>query len=217
MRAQTMKGIERREFIKRALVLAALPALPVGLLAHCSKANSTAAVGAQQPEWAGAADAPAQLSWRTTITRADEPGEPLVMSGTIYEADGVTPARGVLLYVYHTDAAGLYIKPGQPRLPPRLRGWMRTGADGRYEFRTIKPASYPGTDNPAHIHPTLSRADYPEYWFDSYWFAGDPFITKKKLATLSGRGGYDPVVKLTRGKDGVWYGRRNIRLERVKS
>ena len=223
MRTQTAEGIARRDFVKRALLLAALPAVPAGLLAlgrkpHAPEAAHAASAARQQNEWSGATDAPANLSWRTTMTTPREPGEPLVMSGTIYEADGVTPARGVLLYVYHTDATGYYVKQGQPRLPPRLRGWMRTGADGRYEFRTIKPAPYPGRSEPAHIHPTLTRApDYPEYWFDTYWFAGDPFITQQKLATLSGRGGYDPVVNLVRGKDGVWYGQRNIRLERVKA
>ncbi len=213
MRTQTTQGIERRTFIKRALMLAALPALPLGLIASCSKTSSTAAVVQQQADWTGAANAPANLSWQTMITRASEPGEPLVMSGTIYEADGATPARGVVLYVYHTDATGYYNQPN--KLPARLRGWMRTGADGRYEFRTIKPAAYPGTDIPAHIHSTVARADYPEYWIDSYWFVGDPFINKQKLATLSGRGGYDPVVNLMRGKDNVWYGRRNIKLERI--
>jgi protocatechuate 3,4-dioxygenase beta subunit len=208
MHAQTTNNLNRRIFIKRALLLAALPALPLSLA--CGGAKETRAAA---QDWAGAADAPGQLSWRTNITAANEPGEPLVMSGTIYETDGRTPARGVLLYVYHTDATGYYNQPN--RLPARLRGWMRTGADGRYEFRTIKPGGYPGRSDPAHIHATLTRADYPEYWIDSYWFAGDPRITKDKLAQLSGRGGFEPIVKLTRDAQGAWRGVRDLKLQKV--
>jgi protocatechuate 3,4-dioxygenase, beta subunit len=215
MQAQKTIEMERRAFIKRALCLAALPALSAGLYTAARRAKGPAhvpAVSAQQ--WMGAADAPAALSWRTQITKAGEPGAPLVMSGTIYEADGRTPASGVILYVYHTDATGYYNQP-RNALPARLRGWMRTGADGRYEFRTIRPASYPDHNVPAHIHTTVARRDYPEYWIDSYWFDGDPFITPALMSTLSGRGGFNSIIGLLHGKDDIWYGRRDIRLERV--
>lgn len=206
----------RRAFIMRAAMIgAALPAASLGAWAlrrGASAAPAQAQANTQQGLW-GAADAPAQLSWRTVITSPGEPGEPLVMSGRIFQPDGRTPAAGVMLYVYHADARGYYNQPN--KLPARLRGWMRTGADGRYEFRTIRPAPYPNADVPAHIHTTLAAPGYPEYWIDSYWFDGDPFITPAKLATLSGRGGFNSVVALLRGKDDVWYGRRDMRLERV--
>ncbi len=203
---------DRRTFIKRLSLLVA--AMPLASLGACALRGDTetAHARAQTQNWQGAADAPASVSWRTTITRPDEPGEPLLMSGRIFQSDGVTPAQGVTLYVYHTDATGYYNQPN--KLPARLRGWMRTGADGRYEFRTIKPAPYPKRDFPAHIHPTLSAPGYPEYWIDDYWFAGDPLITPAKRATLTGRGGFNPIVNLTR-TDGVWYGQRDIRLAHV--
>ncbi|HEX8178852.1 MAG TPA: twin-arginine translocation signal domain-containing protein [Pyrinomonadaceae bacterium] len=201
----------RRSFIKRAAVLAA--ALPAASLGAWAVSDSSTLGHAQSQDWRGAADAPAHVSWRTVITSPDERGEPLVMSGRIFQADARTPAAGILLYVYHTDATGYYNHPN--RMPARLRGWMRTGADGRYEFRTIKPAPYPNRDFPAHIHPTLSGPGYPEMWFDEFWFAGDPLITPAKRALLSGRGGFNPIVTLTRGADGVLYGQRDIRLERL--
>jgi protocatechuate 3,4-dioxygenase beta subunit len=212
---QTTMRESRRAFIMRAAMIgAALPAASLGAWA-LKRGTSAGPVQAQASgqEWRGAADAPAQLSWRTVITSPNEPGEPLVMSGRIFQPDGRTPAAGVLLFVYHTDARGYYNQPN--KLPARLRGWIRTGADGRYEFRTIKPAPYPNADVPAHIHTTLSAPGYPEYWIDSYWFAGDPFITSAQRATLSGRGGFNNIVGLLRDKDDVWYGRRDIRLERV--
>ena len=46
---------------------------------------------------------PASFSWETKIAPSDEPGEPILIRGTIYHNDGKTPASGVILYVYHTD------------------------------------------------------------------------------------------------------------------
>src|SRR4051812_22825989 len=63
------------------------------------------------------------------IAPADEPGERLVIHGKVYEADGRTPAAGVVVYAYHTDAKGLYRadhytadwKTRRPRLEAAVR------------------------------------------------------------------------------------------------
>jgi protocatechuate 3,4-dioxygenase beta subunit len=147
---------------------------------------------------------------------AREPGEPLIVSGTIYAPDGRTPIEGIKLWVYHTDATGHYSEQtdttGDNR-STRLHGVMQTNREGRYEFRTIKPAPYPGHTNPAHIHVLISGPGYPEYWIDSYLFEGDPFITEE-MRQKSGKGNFSSILKLTRGSDGVWRGVRDITLER---
>jgi protocatechuate 3,4-dioxygenase, beta subunit len=223
MKEQGFIELGRRQFLKQAAVFAvALPALPLGCAAlssteatKCIETTKPAAAPAQ--DWAGAADAPPNVSWKTKIVAAGEPGEPLLVSGTIFQPDGKTPARGVMLYVYHTDVRGYYTNeaPGRQLQKPRLRGWMRTGDDGRYEFRTIRPASYPGTTAPQHIHTTLSGAGYQEYWIDSYLFEDDPHLTAEHRAKLSGRGGFQPVLTLKRDEQGVLRGVRDIRLEQV--
>ncbi len=87
----------RREFIGRACVsLAALSVLGCGT----ERLADVSARSDEQP--------PANLSWRTTINGKDEPGEPLVVSGRIFDADGRTALSGITLYVYHTDARGKY-------------------------------------------------------------------------------------------------------------
>jgi len=156
---------------------------------------------------------PPTMSPKITITSKDEKGEPLIMSGTIFQPDGVTPAEGIVLYVYHTDATGYYSKDDDP-YNPRLRGWMKTGSDGKYEFRTIKPAPYPHRTTPAHIHAQIYSATIPEYGIDEYWFEGDPFINaEQKRLLLTGRGGFNSIIKLTRNGDGVLSGVRNIKLD----
>lgn len=207
-----MKDESRRSFLKQIALFAA--AFPVVHIA-CNESKTVQTFAQSDCEWCGALGAPANVSWKTIFADEKEPGEPMIISGTVYKSDGKTPAEGVLVYAYHTNAQGVYRTKESEHRHGRLRGWMKTGADGRYEFRTIKPASYPNQrTDPAHIHMTVSGKDFPEYWIDSIWFEGDPFITDEiKRRQLSGRGGFNPIVRLEKDANGIWRGVRDIKLE----
>ncbi len=160
---------------------------------------------------------PERLSAETTIAPSGEPGEPLEVSGTIFKTDGKTPAEGVVLYVYHTSAKGLY-EPradltGSARRHGRLRGWMKTDATGKYRFRTIWPGPYPKERIPAHIHPIIKEADKNEYYIDDFLFADDPLLIAAERAKLENRGG-SGILTVARGADGVWRATRDIVLGR---
>jgi protocatechuate 3,4-dioxygenase, beta subunit len=117
-----------------------------------------------------------QLSSIDTLPDFSDPGPKLEISGTIYERDGKTPAKDVVLYIYHTDQGGIYPKKGTDDGPHGcIRGWIRTNADGKYKFYTLKPGSYPQGGNPAHIHPIIKEPGKKEYWIDEFLFEGDPF------------------------------------------
>jgi protocatechuate 3,4-dioxygenase beta subunit len=153
-------------------------------------------------------------SWNARIVADNEPGEPLIISGTIYSPDGKQPLEGITLYVYQTDATGVYTTTGGDNRGTRIHGVMRTNAQGKYEFRTIKPGSYPNSRNPAHIHAYVSGPGYPEYWIDEYLFADDPFIRDEDKRKASGQGTFSPILSLTRGADGILRAVRDIRIER---
>jgi protocatechuate 3,4-dioxygenase beta subunit len=148
----------------------------------------------------------------------NEPGERMIISGTIYLPDGKTPAKGAILSVWQTDAKGYYIEGGGGggELHPRIHGRMVTGADGKYELQTIKPAQYPGHSNPAHVHGHISAPNFPEYPI-IYYFEGDDLITNDNRSELnSNRGGTPSIITLIKDSKEVLIGHRDIILEYVK-
>lgn len=209
--------IGRRQFFLRAsFSVAALPVMGVGLggLLSCGSGGATASP-ASRPESPSGPD-PKTLAWRTKIVTDAEPGEPLVVSGRIFAADGRTPLAGAVLYFYHTDARGIYSERdggGGPPADPRLKGWLKTDADGRYEFRTIKPASYPNSRIPAHVHAKAKGAGYAEQWIAEFWFEGDPYIGAQALENAKAEGRFSPVMSIKRGADGVLLCTRDIKLK----
>jgi protocatechuate 3,4-dioxygenase beta subunit len=80
-----------------------------------------------------------------------EPGTPLHVEGRIVGAGG--PVANAALYVYQTDAKGIYSNPDHDdNTRPRLKTRFKTDAQGRFAFETIMPGQYPRSGPPAHIH-----------------------------------------------------------------
>ena len=164
-------------------------------------------------EGMGAIDAPAKVSWKTTLAKPSDKDIPLLISGTIFQSDGKTPAPNILIYFYHTDSEGIYGRKGEHK-HGRFRSWLLTDKKGRYEFRTIKPASYPNTKFASHIHMTLTGKDFKEYFIDSILFEGDRFITARERNRAGKRGGFNPILTLKKDSDDILIGKRDIQLKK---
>lgn len=155
-----------------------------------------------------------QLNETDTLPDFHEPGTKLGVSGIIYRQDGKTPAANVVMYFYHTDQSGIYPKKGNEKgLAKRhgyLRGWVKTDATGAYRFYTLRPASYPNSSNPAHIHAIIKEPGKSEYWIDDFLFEDDPFLPKQPPAGYKPRAG-NGILK-TYQKDGLLQATRLIYL-----
>lgn len=149
-----------------------------------------------------------------TLPDFDEYDPKLKISGTVYERDGKTPAKGVIIYIYHTDPDGIYPKKGNEtgwaRRHGYIRGWVKTGKDGRYTFYTFRPASYPNTTISQHIHVTIKEPDKNEYYIDDFLFEDDPYLTERERSRRPNRGGNG--IFLPKQRDGMLYIERDIVL-----
>lgn len=169
-----------------------------------------------EPDWLPVLDAPGQVGSRLTLPHPQHAGEPLELSGRVTKNG--RPVSGIVLYVHHTDAQGHYPRPARAKPGDwsywhgSLRGWLKTGADGRYWIKTTRPAPYPGGTEPAHVHVYgLMPGSRTGFMFSDFVFQGDPLLTERYWAR-DRRMGHAPYggVRLTRGADGCWRGTRDL-------
>ncbi|MBX9785247.1 MAG: hypothetical protein K2X48_18330 [Chitinophagaceae bacterium] len=148
-------------------------------------------------------------------------GQKLLLTGTVYQSDGTTPASGVLIYYYQTNTDGRYIhKPEEKRsMTPNnlgqthgyIRGWVKTDTTGKYSIYTVRPGPYPDGTELAHIHLTVKEPNnIPEYYIDDIVFDDDELMTTKKRIKMENRAGTG-VVRLIE-KEHLSIGERNIYL-----
>lgn len=119
---------------------------------------------------------PAELTPSARIAPASESGVPLVIRGQVFAADGRTALPGAVVFAYHTDREGLYDRPGVRGHSWRLKGWAKTGADGRFEFRTIRPGAYPERSVASHVHFTVFAAGGGRFHAGELQFEDDTLV-----------------------------------------
>lgn len=106
----------------------------------------------------------------------DQKGDPMLVRGTIRSTDG-SPIAGAKIDVWQANDEGFYDVQQKGIQPDfNLRGVFRTGPDGRYWFKGVKPKFYPIPDDgpvgqllralgrhpyrPAHLHYILDAAGH---------------------------------------------------------
>ncbi len=104
-----------------------------------------------------------------------EPGTKILIKGTLVNTDN-SPVAGTVIYLYQTDARGWYAADNPhvggnsgDRGHARIFGYVKTDAKGNFEIQTVKPAGYPESEFPGHIHFELkhnNRTVISELLFD---------------------------------------------------
>ena len=140
------------------------------------------------------------------------PGDPTYFSGRVLTPAG-QPIAGATLDLWSTDGEGWYDVQLEGK-GLRGRGKIRTDAEGRYAFWTIKPVSYPiPTDGPvgqmllrmgrhpyrpAHTHMILSAPGY-EPVTTHVFVEGDPYLESDAVFAVKN----SLVVDFVRHEPGV--------------
>lgn len=143
---------------------------------------------------------------------ADAP--PLVIHGTVTGPDG-KPVEGALVECWHANSKGFYshFDPTGEQSPLNLRGSVKTGADGKYEFHTQMPVGYGCPphgatqqllnqlarhgNRPAHVH-FFVTADGCRKLTTQFNVEGDPLIWDD-FAYATREGLIPPVIQKTGG------------------
>jgi catechol 1,2-dioxygenase len=110
-----------------------------------------------------------------SIIRSDTPGPPFFMSARVEDKAG-HPIADAKVDIWHSSPIGLYENQDPGQADFNLRGSFTTDPDGRFWFRSVKPAGYPiPTDGvvgrllglqdrhpyrPAHIHALIFKLGY---------------------------------------------------------
>lgn len=225
-----IRGVGRGLYACMRTMMALVLAAPLTLIAGCGGSNAQPAGGAAgggerervvglpcegcEGVFPGMPER-ATMPSEARVAPADEPGEALVVTGVVRDAGG-EPVPGIIVYAYQTDAEGIYPRPADPGAGDyerhgTLRAWAKTDAKGAYTFRTIRPASYPGTTIPQHIHMHIVEAGRCTYYIDGIMFEDDPHLSDRERERSRRRGG-SGLVMPERDEGGVWRAQRDITL-----
>lgn len=83
-----------------------------------------------------------------SIVRSETPGPALFAACRVTDPEG-RPLPAVEVDVWHASPVGFYENQDESQADMNLRGKFTTDADGRFSFRSVKPAGYPvPTDGP---------------------------------------------------------------------
>src|SRR6266702_8790091 len=119
-------------------------------------------------------------------------GQVLNVMGRVLNLKG-EPVRNAKVEVWQANAHGRYTHSSDPNpapLDPNFEGSaiLFTDSDGRYQFKTIKPAAYPAGPNamrPAHIHFQVSGQQ--DRLVTQMYFEGDPYNNTDRFLQSAGR------------------------------
>ena len=136
---------------------------------------------------------------RIQLAGADEPGERILIEGTVFEPDCQTPIEGALIDVWQADAEGNYHSGANYR----LRAQIVTDASGNYRIETIRPGHYlnAGAFRPAHIHFTITRPGFAPLTTQLY-FAGDPYLAPNDSCGVCASDDPTLIMDLSDGPEG---------------
>ena len=147
---------------------------------------------------------------------AQEPGRRIRLAGRIVDMSTGKPLAGALMQLFHTDASGEYrpgLAAGGGAGNPRLWGYLRADAEGRFVVDTIMPERYTISTVPRHVHYRVWAEGYPKLVSECF-FDSDPNLSDKTRASAPKNN--FPIVKLEQDSDLRQVGALTVRVPKAK-
>lgn len=120
----------------------------------------------------------------------------LKIFGIIYESDGITPAKDVILYIEQADERGNFdVRKENDKRYVHNRGWVKTNAQGQYTFYTYVPGNDRRYNQLQQLFPIIKEPLKPEYNITSLLFDEDPLLTKGCRKRMAKKGDPSRVLK----------------------
>jgi protocatechuate 3,4-dioxygenase beta subunit len=129
---------------------------------------------------------PTGLERRLKIGFEDERramGQLIAVDGRVTDEDGA-PMANAVIEIWQANSAGKYIHEldrHEAPIDPNFTGQGRllTDAEGRFQFRTIKPGAYPVMESdwwwrPPHIHFSIFGPSWMNRFVTQIFFPGEP-------------------------------------------
>jgi catechol 1,2-dioxygenase len=159
-----------------------------------------------------------------TLVRSPTPGPALFVDAIVMDNHGA-PIAGAEVDVWHSSPEGFYENQDEAQADMNLRGKFTTGADGRFGFRSVKPAGYPipvdgpvgevvralrrpHNFRPAHLHFLIYKPGLKTL-ISQIYVSGDPYletdvqfgVTKALIGDFVRHDGPAPAPDV----EGEWY------------
>ena len=153
-----------------------------------------------------------QLSNTDTIPDFRSKVNKLKLTGTVYQSDGVTPAKDVIIFIEQADENGDFDlrRSGDERYVFH-RSWVKTDANGKYTFYTFVPGNDRRYNQMSQIFPIIKEKSKEEVQLASLLFDNDPLLTKRCRKRLTKKGGENRILTTT-SKDGLLIAEKDIVL-----
>jgi protocatechuate 3,4-dioxygenase beta subunit len=159
-----------------------------------------------------------------SIVRSPTPGAPLFAEGVV-RGPGGAPVAGARVDVWQASPEGMYENQDAAQADMNLRGRFTTDAEGRFRFRSVKPAGYPvPTDGPvgellraqgrhpyrpAHIHFLIHKPGFKtlatQVFVDEDEHLESDVVFGVTRALVGGYRRHDGIAAPDGSTDGPWY------------
>ncbi len=153
-----------------------------------------------------------QLNNTDTIPGFESKTNKLKISGTIYENDGITPAKDIILLKEQADEHGDFdMRKHNTKRYIHNRGWIKTNADGQYTFYTFIPGNDRRYNQLQQLFPVIKEPKKPEYEIASFLFDEDPLLSKRCRKRIAKKDDPTRILKLKK-ENGLYVAQRDIVL-----